>query len=43
METTKCKHCNCTCHCSLKEPGDMYGDCSCTVCEHELEESEVCQ
>jgi len=43
MEGTKCKNCNCTCHCSLKEHGDMYGLCSCTVCEHELEECEVCQ
>ena len=43
MEGTKCKNCNCKCHCSLKEHGDMYGVCSCTVCEHELEECEVCQ
>ena len=43
MEETKCKNCNCNCHCSLKEHGDMYGVCSCTVCEHELEECETCQ
>jgi len=43
MEGTKCKNCNCNCHCSLKEHGDMYGLCSCAVCEHELEECEVCQ
>ena len=40
---TKCKNCNCNCHCSLKEHGDMYGLCNCNVCEHNLEECEVCQ
>ena len=38
---TKCKNCNCDCHCSLKEHGDMYGVCNCMNCEHE--ECEVCQ
>ena len=38
---TKCKNCNCDCHCSVKEHGDMYGVCSCMNCEHE--ECEACQ
>jgi hypothetical protein len=29
---SKCKNCNCICHCSLKEHSDMYGVCSCTAC-----------
>ena len=29
---SKCKNCNCVCHCSLKEHSDMYGVCSCTAC-----------
>ena len=37
----KCKNCNCKCHCSVKEHGDMYGACTCMNCEHE--ECEVCQ
>ena len=37
----KCKNCNCDCHCSLKEHGDMYGLCNCMNCEHE--ECETCQ
>ena len=41
MSPTKCKNCNCDCHCSLKEHGDMYGLCTCMNCEHE--ECEVCQ
>ena len=41
--TNKCKHCNCDCHCSLKEHGDMYGVCSCLRCEHDMEECEACQ
>ena len=41
--TKKCKHCNCDCHCSLKEHGDMYGVCSCLRCEHDMEECEACQ
>jgi len=32
----KCKNCNCGCHCSVKEHGDMYGLCSCLTCEHEM-------
>ena len=39
----KCKHCNCKCHCNVKEHGDMYGLCSCLTCEHETEECEACQ
>ena len=29
---SKCKNCNCICHCSLKEHSDMYGVCACTAC-----------
>ena len=29
---SKCKNCNCVCHCSLKEHSDPYGVCSCTAC-----------
>lgn len=29
---SKCKNCNCVCHCSLKEHSDMYGVCACTAC-----------
>ena len=29
---SKCKNCDCVCHCSLKEHSDMYGVCSCTAC-----------
>ena len=29
---SKCKNCNCICHCSLKEHSDPYGVCSCTAC-----------
>ena len=43
MEKNKCKHCNCECHCNVKEHGDMYGLCSCLTCEHEIEECEACQ
>ena len=39
----KCKHCNCKCHCNVKEHGDMYGLCSCLTCEHETEECEACE
>ena len=41
MNPTKCKNCNCECHCSVKEHGDMYGVCNCMNCEHE--ECEACQ
>ena len=43
MEGTKCKNCECDCHCNVKEHSDLYGICDCNVCEHELEECEVCQ
>ena len=43
MEQNKCKHCNCGCHCNVKEHGDMYGLCSCLTCEHDMEECEACQ
>ena len=29
---SKCKNCNCVCHCGIKEHSDMYGVCSCTAC-----------
>ena len=29
---SKCKNCNCPCHCSLAEHSDMYGVCPCTAC-----------
>ena len=29
---SKCKNCNCICHCSLEEHSDMYGVCPCTAC-----------
>ena len=29
---SKCKNCNCICHCSLKEHSDAYGICPCTAC-----------
>ena len=29
---SRCKNCNCICHCSLEEHSDMYGVCSCTSC-----------
>ena len=29
---SKCKNCNCICHCSLEEHSDTYGICSCTAC-----------
>ena len=38
----KCKNCNCECHCSLKEHGDMYGVCNCMNCDCK-EECETCQ
>ena len=41
--TNKCKDCNCDCHCSVMEHSDLYGVCSCTRCEHDMEECEVCQ
>jgi len=35
---TKCKNCNCTCHCGIEEHSDMYGVCSCTACSCGSEE-----
>ena len=29
---SKCKNCNCVCHCSLKEHSDAYGVCPCQAC-----------
>jgi len=29
---SRCKDCNCICHCSLNEHSDSYGVCSCTAC-----------
>jgi hypothetical protein len=29
---SKCKNCNCICHCSLKEHSDAYGVCPCQAC-----------
>jgi len=29
---SRCKNCNCICHCSIKEHSDPYGVCSCTAC-----------
>ena len=43
MEKNRCKHCNCECHCNVKEHGDMYGLCTCIGCEHDTEECETCQ
>ena len=47
---SKCKNCNCICHCSLKEHSDMYGVCSCNACACSSEtivdntkECEACQ
>ena len=47
---SKCKNCNCICHCSLKEHSDMYGVCSCIVCAcsgetvvDDTNECEACQ
>ena len=39
---SKCKNCNCDCHCSLKEHSDLYGVCSCNNCDCK-EECEACQ
>ena len=49
---TKCKDCNCDCHCSKKEHGDIYGACTCMKCDckessgvvvDETNECESCQ
>ena len=29
---SKCKNCNCICHCSLEEHSDPYGVCPCQTC-----------
>ena len=29
---SKCKNCNCICHCSLEEHSDAYGVCPCQAC-----------
>ena len=29
---SKCKNCNCICHCSLEEHSDPYGVCPCQAC-----------
>jgi hypothetical protein len=29
---SKCKNCNCICHCSLEEHSDTYGVCPCQAC-----------
>jgi len=29
----RCEHCNCLCHCTVKEHSDLYGICSCKECK----------
>jgi len=38
---TKCKDCNCDCHCTKKEHGDIYGACPCKNCDCKKPESVV--
>ena len=32
IQMSKCKNCNCICHCSLEEHSDAYGVCPCQAC-----------
>ena len=51
MAETRCKSCNCLCHCSVVNHSDMLGICPCQMCKcdskgitvDETKECEVCQ
>ena len=51
MAETRCKNCNCVCHCSTEEHTDMLGVCPCQMCKCESKgatvdetgECETCQ
>ena len=51
MAETRCKNCNCVCHCSTEEHTDMLGMCPCQMCKcdskgvtvDETGECETCQ
>ena len=51
MAETRCKHCNCLCHCSVVSQSDMLGICPCQMCKcdsqgvtvDETKECETCQ
>ena len=38
---SNCKNCNCDCHCSKKEHGDVYGACTCQNCKCNKENTTV--
>ena len=38
---SNCKSCNCDCHCSKKEHGDVYGACTCMNCACNKESTAV--
>ena len=38
---SNCKNCNCDCHCSKKEHGDVYGACTCVNCGCNKEDTTV--
>ena len=33
MAETRCKSCNCQCHCSVQSHSDMLGICPCQTCK----------
>ena len=33
MAETRCKNCNCLCHCSVESHSDMLGICPCQMCK----------
>ena len=51
MAETRCKSCNCLCHCSVLDHSDMLGICPCQMCNcdskgvtvDETKECETCQ
>ena len=51
MAKTRCKNCNCLCHCSVVGHSDMLGICPCQMCKcdsqgvtvDETKECETCQ
>ena len=51
MAETRCKSCNCLCHCSVVSHSDMLGICPCQMCKcdskgvtvDETKECETCQ
>jgi len=50
---SKCKNCNCICHCSLEEHSDPYGVCPCQACscnseiesksQHVVDDTDECE